>query len=93
MLPLERHDFIEAAASQDQQAGGDDGGDKLDAFALHLSEYFTDSLELGRAQESLALLLRVLLDVLGGFDPSGRRPHISAKPNILEMISMHRLAS
>ena len=25
MLPLERHDFIEAAASQDQQAGGDNG--------------------------------------------------------------------
>jgi hypothetical protein len=89
---LKRHDFAESAARQDQKSRGGNAGGKLNAFALHLPKHLADPVDLGGAQKPFTLLLAYFLMCLRGFDPSGRKLHISARLNILEMISRHRLA-
>ena len=64
VLPLQRHDLAEPAAGQDQQPYGGDRGGQFDAFLLHLAQHLADTPQLGGAQEPLALLLRIFLDVL-----------------------------
>lgn len=64
VLPLESHDLVQAAAREDQQAHRQDRGGQLDALALHLPQNLAHTAQFGGAEEALALLLGVLLDVL-----------------------------
>ena len=64
MFPSQRNDFAETAAGQHQQPYGSDREGRFDAFGFDFAQHLADTSQLSRAQEPLALLLRILLDVL-----------------------------
>lgn len=64
VCPFQRHDLVQSTASQDQQAGGENGRGQFDPLRLHLAQHLADPAQFRRAEEPLTLLLGVLPDVL-----------------------------
>jgi hypothetical protein len=75
--PLQGHDLVQAAASQDQKACGKDCRGQFYAFRLHLAQHLANPTQFSRAQEPFAFLLGVFPDVLARVGPvRTQAPHL-----------------